>query len=195
MGNAIPHVIRAVEEAGADVIASNCGNGIDMMIEIARELRAGTKLPVEAWDTDLAHKLADGSVLAVDNQVDPNTMTIRIKAIFANGDFALFPNQPISAKLIVDTLRQAVVIPTAALQRSPQSTYVYVVKADQTVEIRNVDVQLSQGDDSAIRKGIAPGEIVVVDGVDKLQAGTKVAMAGAGAAPDAAAPAPRKRQS
>jgi len=161
--------------------------------QILPPLRAGSKLAVEAWDTDLAHKLADGAVLAVDNQVDPNTMTIRIKAIFPNTDYALFPNQPISAKLIIDTLRQAVVIPNAALQRSPQSTYVFVVKADQTVEIRNVDVQLTQDENAAIRKGIAAGEIVVVDGVDKLQAGTKVAMAGAGAPPDAAAQAPRKR--
>jgi multidrug efflux system membrane fusion protein len=146
--------------------------------KILPPLRAGTKLAVEAWDTDLTHKLADGSVLALDNQIDSGTFTIRIKALFANTDFALFPNQPISAKLIVDTLRHAVVIPTAALQRSPQSTYVFVVKPDQTVEIRNVDVQLTQGDDSAIRQGLSPGEIVVVDGVDKLQAGTRVAMAG-----------------
>jgi len=146
--------------------------------KILPPLRAGTKLAVEAWDTDLTHKLADGSVLALDNQIDPGTFTIRIKALFPNTDFALFANQPISAKLLVDTLRHAVVIPTAALQRSPQSTYVFVVKQDQTVEIRNVDVQLTQGDDSAIRQGLSPGEIVVVDGVDKLQAGTRVTMAG-----------------
>ena len=82
----------------------------------------------------------------------------------------------------MDTLRGAVIVPTAALQRSPQSTFVYVVKPDSTVDMRNVEVELTQGDDTAIRKGIAPGETVVTDGVDKLQPGIKVALATGGAA-------------
>jgi multidrug efflux system membrane fusion protein len=147
--------------------------------QILQQLRTGNKLAVEAWDQDLSHKLATGSVLAVDNQVDQSTNTIRIKALFTNEDYALYPNQLINAKLLVDTLRGAVIVPTAALQRSPQSTYVFVVKPDQSVEIRNVDVQLTQGDDTVIRQGLSAGETVVIDGVDKLQAGTRVAMAGA----------------
>lgn len=159
--------------------------------QVLPRLRAGDKLPVEAFlDQDTNRKLADGSLLAIDNQVDPSTSTIRIKALFPNVDRALYPNQLIFAKLLVDTLRGVVVVPTAALQRSPQATYVFVVKPDQTVEIRNVEVQLTQGDDTAIRQGVSAGETVVIDGVDKLQAGTRVSMAGA----DSTA-GPRKRPS
>lgn len=147
--------------------------------QILQQTRSGRKLAVEAWDQDIKNKLADGSVLALDNQVDPTTNTVRIKAIFTNDDFALYPSQLINAKLLVDTLRGTVVVPTAAIQRSPQSTYVFVVKPDQTVEIRNVDVQLTQGDDTSIRQGVSAGETVVIDGVDKLQTGIRVALAGA----------------
>jgi len=158
--------------------------------QILQQLRTGNKLAVEAWDQDLSHKLATGSVLAVDNQVDQSTNTIRIKALFPNENYALYPNQLINANLLVDTLRGVVIVPTAALQRSPQSTYVFVVKPDQSVEIRNVDVQLTQGDNTVIRQGLSAGETVVIDGVDKLQAGTRVAMAGANSGV-----APRKRSS
>ena len=148
--------------------------------QILPPLRAGKTLAVVASLDELStQKLAEGSLLAIDNQVDVFTSTIRIKALFSNEDKALYPNQLIYAKLLVDTLQKAVVVPTAALQRSPQSTYVFVVKPDQTVEIRNVEVRLTQGDDSAIRQGLSAGEIVVIDGVDKLQAGTRVALVGA----------------
>ncbi|HVP90162.1 MAG TPA: MdtA/MuxA family multidrug efflux RND transporter periplasmic adaptor subunit [Terriglobales bacterium] len=149
--------------------------------QILPPLRAGKTLAVLAsQDEGSTQKLADGTLLAVDNQVDVSTNTIRIKALFPNEDQALYPNQLIYAKLLVDTLRGAVVVPTAALQRGPQSTtYVFVIKADQTVEIRNVDVQLTQGEDTVVRQGLAAGETVVIDGVDKLQAGTRVSLAGA----------------
>jgi len=151
--------------------------------QILEQLQKGRKLAVEAWDYDSNHKLADGSVLALDNQVDPTTNTIRIKALFANDNLVLYPNQLINAQLLVDTLRRTVIVPTAAIQRSPQSTFVFVVKPDQTVEIRNVDIQLTQGDDTSIRQGLSPGETVVIDGVDKLQTGTRVALSGANSAP------------
>jgi multidrug efflux system membrane fusion protein len=151
--------------------------------QVMQQVRAGNKLAVEAWDEFATHKLADGTLFAADNLVDPSTSTIRIKALFSNTDYALYPSQLISAKLLVDTLRGAIVVPTEALQLSSQSTFVYVVKPDRTVEIRNVDVRLTQGDDSAIAKGLSAGEMVVTEGVDKLQAGTRVAVAGATAAP------------
>ena len=151
--------------------------------QVLKQLRGGRKLPVEAWDQDLNNKLATGSLLAVDNQVDADTNTIRIKALFSNEDYALYPNQLINAKLLVDTLRSSVLVPTAAIQRSPQFTYVYVVKPDQTVEIRTVEVQLTEGDDTSIRQGISAGETVVIDGMDKLQPGTRVALAVAGGGP------------
>ena len=154
----------------------------DHLQPVIQQTKAGRHLVVEAWDRDMKQKLATGSLLAIDNQIDQTTGTVRIKALFPNEDFALYPNQFVNARLLVDTVHRAVLVPTAALQRSPQSTYVYVVKPDSTVEMRNVEVQLTEGDDSVLRRGIAPGEVVVIDGVDKLQAGTPVALAKEGGA-------------
>lgn len=154
----------------------------DQLPAVQRQMKTGRKLPVEAWDRDLKKQLATGTLLAVDNQIDPATGTVRIKALFANVDGALFANQFVNARLLVDTLRNTVIIPTAALQRSPQTTFVWALKADSTVEMRNVDVQLTEGDATSIRKGVAPGEAVVTEGVDKLQPGTKVVSGGGGEA-------------
>jgi multidrug efflux system membrane fusion protein len=150
----------------------------DHLPPIVQQTKAGKPLVVEAWDRDWKRKVATGSLLAIDNQIDPTTGTVRIKAQFPNDDSSLYPNQFVNARVLVDTLRQAVLVPTAALQRSPQSTYVYVVNKDHTVEIRNVEVQLTEGEDSAIRKGVSAGDLIVVDGVDKLQPGTPVTLSG-----------------
>jgi membrane fusion protein, multidrug efflux system len=152
----------------------------DRLPQVLPQIRAGRQLVVEAYDRDLKNKLATGSVLAVDNQIDPSTGTIRLKGVFPNEDGALFPNQFVNARLLVDTLRASVTVPAAAIQRSPQSTFVYVVKPDSTVELRNVEVQLTEGDQASIRRGVSPGEVVVVDGTDKLQPGAKVALSIAG---------------
>jgi multidrug efflux system membrane fusion protein len=149
----------------------------DRLPPVLLQMKARKALLVEAWDRDLRTKLATGSLLAMDNQIDQTTGTVRIKALFPNVDTALYPNQFVNARLLVDTLHEAVLIPTAALQRSPQSAYVYVVKTDSTVEMRTVEVQLTEGDDTAIRRGVSAGDVVVVDGVDKLQPGTKVSLA------------------
>jgi multidrug efflux system membrane fusion protein len=154
----------------------------DALPAVLKQTRAGKKLTVEAWDRDLKNKLAVGSLLAIDNQIDQTTGTVRIKALFANETSVLYPNQFVNARLWVDTLEKAVIAPTAALQRSPQSTYVYVVKPDSTVELRTVEIQLTEGDQTAIKSGLQANEVVVVDGVDKLQPGTKVALAGSGGA-------------
>jgi multidrug efflux system membrane fusion protein len=119
--------------------------------------------------------------LTIDNQIDPGSGTVRFKATFENKDLSLFPNQFINARLLVDTRRGTVIIPGAAVQRSPQSTFVFVVKADSSVEVRNVVVSLSEGDDVSIDSGLKPGEMVVVDGIDKLQQGTRVTVRTAGA--------------
>lgn len=148
----------------------------DRLPAVLRETRAGRRPDVEAWDRDLKNRLATGSLLAVDNQIDPSTGTVRIKALFPNEDFSLYPNQFVNARLLVETLHGTTLIPTAGLQRSPQSTFVYVVKKDGTVDMRIVDVQLTEGDDTSIRSGVLAGEIVVVDGVDKLQPGAKVVL-------------------
>jgi multidrug efflux system membrane fusion protein len=151
----------------------------DRLPAVQAQLATGRRLVTEAFDRELKTRLATGTLLAVDNQIDQTTGTVRLKSVFANEKNELFPNQFVNARLLVDTIKGVVLIPTAALQRSPQSTFVYVVKPDSTVEFRPVDVQLTEGDDTAIRKGVASGESVVVDGVDKLQPGTKVAVAGA----------------
>ncbi len=151
----------------------------DQLPPVLQQMRRGRKLVVEAWDRDLQRKLATGSLLAVDNQIDQTTGTIRIKALVPNEDRALYPNQFVNARLLVDTIQQTVIVPTAAIQRSPQATYVYVVKADNTVEMRDVSVQLTEGDETAVSKGLVAGEVVVVDGVDKLQPGSLVSVANA----------------
>lgn len=148
----------------------------DQLPKVMQQMRSGRRLPVDAYDRDLKNKLASGTLLAVDNQIDQGTGTVRLKALFANEDSALFPNQFVNARLLVDTLRQTVLVPAAAVQRSPQSTFVYLVRPDETVELRPVEVRLTEGEESAIQKGVAAGELVVVDGIDKLQPGAKVSV-------------------
>jgi membrane fusion protein, multidrug efflux system len=143
-------------------------------------MQSGQKLVVEAYNRDLKQKLATGTLLTIDNQIDPNTGTVRCKAVFPNEDNSLFPNQFVNARLLVDTKQGAIIVPMAAIQRSPQSAFVYVVKDDGTVESRNVVVGPSEGDDISIASGLAPGEVVVTEGVDRLQHGTKVTARTAG---------------
>ena len=136
-------------------------------------------LAVEAWNRDFKTRLAAGTLEAIDNQVDPGSGTILLRAEFDNKDNALFPKQFVNARLLVDTLKNVVIVPSAAVQRSPTSTFVYVVKGDeskgdQAVTMRDVKVGPTEGDETAIESGVAPGDVVVTDGVDKLTNGTKV---------------------
>lgn len=178
------NIVHATDASGLLVITQEQPIAVlftipaDQLPPVLQQMRAGRTLVVEAWDRDLQRKLATGSLLAIDNQIDQTTGTVRIKALFPNQDRALYPNQFVNARLLVDTLHQTVIVPTAAIQRSPQSTYVYVVKADNTVEMRDVAVQLTEGDDTAVSKGLTAGEMVVVDGVDKLLPGSLVSVAG-----------------
>jgi membrane fusion protein, multidrug efflux system len=149
----------------------------DHLQGVLGKLRAGQQLAVEAWDRDLRTRLANGTLLAIDNQIDPSTGTLRIRAAFSNADAALYPNQFVNARLLVDTLHQLVLIPTAALERTPQSSYVFVVKEDGSVDLRTVEPALTEGDVTAIRSGLAAGEVVVTDGLDKLQPGARVTLA------------------
>jgi len=134
------------------------------------------KLPTEAYSPDLKTKLASGTLLTVDNQIDPTTGTVKLKSTFPNQDESLFPNQFVNARLLVQTLKDAIIVPAAAVQRGPQGTFVYVVKNDSTVELRDVAVGPTEAEETAIENGLAAGEVVVTDGVDKLQKGTKVAV-------------------
>ena len=148
----------------------------DNLPQVQQQMRGGRQLPAEAYDRDLKHKLATGSLMTIDNQIDQSTGTVKFKAVFSNKEGALFPNQFVNARLLVDTIHNAVLVPTAAIQHSPQSAFVYVVRPDATVEARNVRIQGSEGDQTAIASGLSAGEVVVTDGVDKLQPGAKVAV-------------------
>jgi len=146
------------------------------LLPVLAKLKAGAKLTVEAYDRERKQKLATGTLLTIDNQIDPTTGTVKLKAEFANADGSLFPNQFVNARLLVETLQNIVLIPNAAIQHSPRSAYVYVVKPDSSVEARDVEVKLTEGDQSAISTGLTSGETVVIDGIDKLQPGTKVSV-------------------
>ncbi|HEV7224330.1 MAG TPA: MdtA/MuxA family multidrug efflux RND transporter periplasmic adaptor subunit [Pirellulales bacterium] len=161
----------------------------DEISRVQRKFGEERELAVDAYDRDFAHQLAAGKLLAIDNQVDSMTGTVRLKAVFANEDNLLFPNQFVNARLLIDVKRQATIAPAAAVQRGPDSTFVYVVKSDETVELRKVAIGPVEGDRVSIESGLSPGEIVVTDGVDKLQPGAKVALRER--QPERAAPAPR----
>jgi multidrug efflux system membrane fusion protein len=146
----------------------------DSVQQVMRRLQSGASLPVDAFDRDGKEKIATGKLLTVDNQIDQTTGTVKLKTLFANPKSALFPNQFVNARLLIDTIRDTVLVPTAAIQRSPQATFVYVVKSDRSVEMRNVTLKLTEGETTAVASGLTAGETVVTDGVDKLQQGTKV---------------------
>ena len=162
----------------------------DQIPPVQSKLRSGRKLTVEAYDRDMKAKLAEGTLLALDNQVDPATGTVKLKAIFPNQDDALFPNQFVNARLRLDTLKGAVQVPSAAVQRGAGAPFVFVVAPDGTAALREVEVGLSDGDTTALARGVAPGESVVVDGVDKLRPGMKVAATPAAGEGSARKPGP-----
>jgi multidrug efflux system membrane fusion protein len=160
----------------------------DSLQAVLRKIRGGTTLPVEAWDRDLKTRLETGKLLTVDNQIDPTTGTVRLKAQFDNRDGGLFPQQFVNVRLLVDTLSHVVVVPSAAIQRTTRGPAVFVVGADGKVAMRIVEVP-QQGDNRAvIARGVSAGELVVVDGVDKLQEGSKVVARKAGSAPTSPRP-------
>jgi len=159
----------------------------DNLPDVLKRLRSGAPLPVEAYDREQKIKLASGKLLTVDNQIDPTTGTVKLKAQFPNQDGGLFPNQFVNVRLQLDTLRGATLVPTPAVQRGAQGTFVYVLKDDHTVSLRPVKTGVSEGETVAIESGLAPGETVVIDGNDRLRDGAKAEVpdpAGAAAAGD-----------
>src|SRR5262245_14969732 len=159
----------------------------DSLNSVLRRLRSGERLPSEAYDRSGQTKLVTGRLLTMDNQIDPNTGTNRLKAVFENKGNALFPNQFVNIRLLVETRKDKVLIPVVAIQRGPRGTYVYVVRPDQTVEARPVAVGAMEGDDASIESGLTANEQVVVAGVDKRQPGGKVRMADCESVPRAVA--------
>jgi multidrug efflux system membrane fusion protein len=158
----------------------------DNVATVMRRLKGGDKLPVDGWDRADKTKLASGVLTTVDNQIDPTTGTVKLRAQFSNDDFALFPNQFVNARMLVDTIRDATVIPNAAIQRGNQGTFVYVVNADNTVTVRPVKLGPTQGEIVALDAGVTPGELVVTDGADRLREGARVQIADRTPRPDKA---------
>jgi multidrug efflux system membrane fusion protein len=159
----------------------------DTLPSVAEHMRSGP-LTVEAWSRDDRTKIATGRLLTVDNQIDASTGTGRLKGVFENKDRALWPNQFVNAHLLIEVRKGQTVVPAAAVQRGSTGVFAYVVKPDHTVEVRPLKVALNQGGLAAIEDGIAPGEQVVTDGHEKVQAGSRVEVRG-GAEGKAAAPA------
>jgi multidrug efflux system membrane fusion protein len=161
----------------------------DQLPSVLQKLHAGATLHTEAYDRDQSKKLADGTLLTVDNQIDTTTGTSKLKAVFPNTDGALFPNQFVNVRLALDTKRDATIVPAVAIQRGPTGTFVYLVGEDSTVSVRPVKVGLSEGNNVSIDDGLEPGDSVVIDGAEKLTEGMKVVVRKPGEAMDGGAPA------
>ncbi|QHI99544.1 MdtA/MuxA family multidrug efflux RND transporter periplasmic adaptor subunit [Xylophilus rhododendri] len=150
--------------------------------QIAAKLRAGQTLPVEAWDRDRRNKLATGQVNFIDNAIDTTTGTIKLKAVFANADGALFPNQFTNVVLQTDTLHGTLAVPGAAVQRGTQGTYVYAVGEDGKVAVRKITLGPVENDWTSVQGELHAGEQVVTDGADRLRDGAQVQVIAANAA-------------
>jgi len=145
----------------------------DQLQSVSKHMKNST-LEVDAFSRDDQTKLATGKLLTIDNQIDQTTGTAKLKAVFSNEDNQLWPNQFVNANLLLETRKGSTVIPTAAILRGPQGTFVYALKPDKTVEARNVGISLTQGNISVVTSGLNPGDTVVTDGQDKLQTGSRV---------------------
>src|SRR6266536_1131596 len=145
----------------------------DQLQIVAKQMRNGT-LEVDAYSRDDQNKLTTGKLLTIDNQIDQTTGTGKLKAVFDNRSNELWPNQFVNVHLLLETKKNATVIPSAALQRGPQGSFVYVVRQDKTVEVRLVTVSTTEGNLAEIASGVLPDEMIVTDGQDKLQANSHV---------------------
>jgi membrane fusion protein, multidrug efflux system len=146
----------------------------DQLSQVLAKLHGNQQLPVDAYDRDDTTKIATGKLLTIDNQIDTTTGTYKLKSIFNNEKNDLFPNQFVNVHLLVDMKHNMTIVPTPAIQRGPQGTYVYVMQPDNIVKIAPVTVALSTSNSVGITSGIQPGDVVVTDGTDKLQEGSKV---------------------
>ena len=151
----------------------------DTLPPVRKRLAAGASLEVRVFDRSQKNELALGRLDTTDNVIDTTTGTVRLRAVFENADESLFPNQFVNVRLLVDTVTDATVVPIAAIQRGQPGTFVYLVKPDDTVTIRVVELGASDGDRVAITKGLQVGDNVVVDGVDRLRDGAKIRRPGA----------------
>ncbi len=174
------NIVHATDTNGLVVIAQLDPISVIFTLEegllpvVLQKMRAGQKLEVDAYDHDNNKKLSQGTLTTVDNQIDQTTGTVRLRATFDNKDNSLFPSQFVNVKMLVEQKNGVVLLTTAAIQRNSNATFVYLVQPDATVTVRNIQVGTTEGDDAQITSGLAPGNVVVVTGADKLQDGSKV---------------------
>jgi len=146
----------------------------DQLPLVRQKLKDKKPLKVDAYDRSMTTKLATGTLLTVDNQIDATTGTDKLKAVFPNKDNALFPNQFVNVQLVLENRPNVLVIPAAAQQMGNSGNFVYVIKKDNTVDVRNIPNAISQGSQLLLDKGLKPNERVVIDGQEKIHAGSKV---------------------
>lgn len=145
----------------------------DALQAILPRLRAHATLPIEAFDRSGATRLASGTVVTTDNEIDPTTGTVRVKAVFDNRNLALFPSQFVNVRVLADTRRAQLVVPSETVQQGPQGSFVYVVQ-NGTATVRPVRIGSAEGDKTTIAAGLTVGDVVVTDGVERLRDGTRV---------------------
>jgi multidrug efflux system membrane fusion protein len=181
------NMVRGSDAAGVAVITQVDPISViftipqDALPRVLARLNAGEKPPVEAWDREQKNLLAKGALVTTDNQIDVATGTVKLKAQFPNKEGKLFPNQFVNVRMVVDTRRDTVMIPSAAVQRGTQGTLVYVVREDSTVALRPVTVGPTEGQLTAIESGLQAGERVITDGVDRIREGARVEVTEPGA--------------
>ena len=146
----------------------------DNVPRIVKRMQSGEEVAVEAYDRSGKNKLATGRLLTFDNQIDTTTGTVKLKAEFPNEDGILFPNQFVNVRMAVETKADTTLVPTAAIQRGAPGTFVFLVKQDQTVSVTPVKVGTTEGETTELQSGVEPGNLVVVDGADKLREGSKI---------------------
>jgi len=152
----------------------------DDLPTVLRKMAAGEHLTADAYDRADTKKIATGTLATVDNQIDPTTGTLRFRANFDNSHSELFPNQFVNVHLLLEEKRGVTLAPSAVIQRTTNSTYVYAVKDDQTVTVRQIAPGVTEGDSTEITSGVSPGDVLVMTGVDKLAEGTRVSVQLAG---------------
>jgi multidrug efflux system membrane fusion protein len=145
----------------------------DYLPQIQAQLAQGHRMTVEAYDRSQQQRIATGEFSALDSQIDPTTGTVRLRALFTNENNALFPNQFVNVKHLINTLQGAILVPTAVIQRSAQGAFVYVVKPDHTVATRPVTVGATDGNVTAVQ-GVEPGEVIAASNFNRLQNGVRV---------------------
>ena len=176
------NIVRSGDANGLVVITQLAPIGVvftvpqDNLPDVMKRVQSGDTLRVEAWDREQKTRLAQGSLIAVDNLVDVTTGTVKLKASFRNEDDELFPNQFVNVRLRLDTLEDQTIILQTAVQRGGRGLFVYVVKDDMTVTARPVTLGPVDGPRVAVLKGVEPGDQVVIEGIDRLREGARVAI-------------------